>query len=48
MAQRAVESYDYENGSKDELSVWVRKALKNYFYKKTRQAPFIAVSVLDV
>ena len=48
VAQRAVESYDYENGSKDELSVWVRKALKNYFYKKTRQAPFIAVSVLDV
>ena len=33
---------------KDDLSLSVRKALKNYFYKKTKQAPLIIVSVIDV
>ena len=31
----AVENYDYENGTKAELSRFVQKALKNYFYKMT-------------
>jgi ribonuclease J len=48
VAQRAVEAYDYANGNKQELAELVRKALKNYFYKKTKGAPFIVVSVLDV
>ena len=48
VAQRAVESYDYANGNKNELAECVRKALKNYFYKKTKAAPFIVVSILDV
>ena len=48
VVQRAVDNYDYENGTKEELSVFVRKMLKNYFYKKTKQAPLIVVSVLDV
>ncbi len=48
VAQRAVEVYDYENGNKDELSHFVKKALRNYFYKKTKQSPLIVVSVLDV
>ena len=45
---RAVDGYDYENGNKAELIAHVKKALKNYFYKKTKQAPLIVVSVLDV
>ena len=45
---RAVEAYDYEKGDKDELSHFITKALKNYFYKKTKQCPFIDVSVLDI
>ncbi|MBQ8291682.1 MAG: ribonuclease J [Clostridia bacterium] len=48
VAQRAVESYDYANGNKNEFAECVRKALKNYFYKKTKAAPFIVVSILDV
>ena len=48
IVQRAVESYDYENGNKDELANAVKKSLKNYFYKRTKQSPLIIVSVLDV
>lgn len=48
LVERAVENYDYENGNKDELALFVRKTLKNYFYKKTKQAPFIVVTVVDV
>ncbi len=48
LAQRAVQNYDYQNGNKDELCSQVKKALRNYFYKKTRQCPLIIVSVLDV
>ena len=48
IVQRAVESYDYENGNKDELANAVKKSLKNYFYKRTKQSPLIVVSVLDV
>ncbi len=48
IAQRAVESYDYSSGNKEELSLHVRKTLRNYFYKRIKQAPLIIVSVLDV
>lgn len=48
VVQRAVENYDYADGNKAELSNAIRKALKNYFYKKTKQAPLIVVSILDV
>lgn len=48
VVQRAVENYDYENGNKTELANFIRKTLRNYFYKKTKQAPLIVVSVLDV
>ncbi|MBQ8322427.1 MAG: ribonuclease J [Clostridia bacterium] len=48
IAQRAVENYDYENGNKEELSEHIKKTLRNYFYKRTRQCPLIIVSVLDV
>ena len=48
VVQRAVESYNYENGNKAELTLAIKKALKNYFYKTTKQSPLIVVSVLDV
>jgi len=48
VVQRAVETYDYSCGSKDEFAIFVRKSLQNYLYKKTKQSPLIIVSVLDV
>ncbi|MBQ7924597.1 MAG: ribonuclease J [Clostridia bacterium] len=48
LAQRAVQSYNYENGNKEELASFVKKSLKNHFYKKTKQSPLIVVSVLEV
>lgn len=48
IAQKALEVYDWENGNKEELVSFVRKCLKNYFYKKTKQAPLIVVSVVEV
>ena len=48
MVQRAVESYNYENGNKAELTLAIKKALKNYFYKNSKQSPLIVVSVVDV
>jgi len=48
LVQRTAESYDYENSNKTELALAIRKALKNYFYKKTKQAPLIVVSILEV
>ena len=48
VVQRAVDNYDYGAGNKEELCNYIRKQLRNYFYKKTRQAPLIVVSVLDV
>ena len=48
VVQRAVDACNYTGGNKEELCSSVRKALKNYFYKTTKQAPLIIVSVLDV
>ncbi len=48
VVQRAVETYDYSCGSKDEFTIFVRKSLQNYLYKKTKQSPLIIVSVLEV
>jgi len=48
LLHRIIDSYEYENGNKNDFAVYIRKALKNYFYKKTKQAPLIVVSVLDV
>ena len=48
VVKRAVDQYDYENGDKEELSSSVRKSLRNYLYKKTKQSPFIIVTVMDV
>ena len=48
IAQKALQTYDYERSTKEELSAFLRKTLKNYFYKKEKQSPLIVVSVLDV
>ena len=48
IVRKAVEQYDYENGNKEELAAFVKKTLKNYLFKKTRQSPLIVVSVLEV
>ena len=48
VVKRAVDSYDYEDGNKDDFAAFIKKALRNYFYKKTKQAPLIIVSILDV
>ncbi|MBQ8295895.1 MAG: ribonuclease J [Clostridia bacterium] len=48
LVKRAVANFDYANGNKDELALYLRKGLKNYFYRKTKQAPLIVVSVLEV
>ena len=39
VVKRSVEQYDYENGSKEELANAVRKSLRNYLGKKTKQSP---------
>lgn len=46
--KRAIENYDYSKGGKEDLQIAIRKALKNYFYKTTKQAPLIVVSVVEV
>ncbi len=48
VVRRAVDNYDYASGSKEELAAYVRKYLKNDFYKKTKQAPLIVVSIVEV
>jgi mRNA degradation ribonuclease J1/J2 len=48
VVQRAIGGYDYEKGNKDDLQISIRKALKNHFYKKTKQAPLIVVSVIEL
>ena len=48
VVQKAVEQYDYEEGSQEELSLAIRRVLKNYLYRKTKLAPFIIVSILNV
>ena len=47
VVRRAVDGFGYIY-NKEDLSLAIRKALKNYFYKKTKQAPLIVVSVIDV
>ena len=41
-AQALITQYNYEeNGEKADVVVLLKKALKNYFYKKTKQAPLM-------
>ena len=47
VVKRAIDGYraEYE---KAELAACIKKALRNYLYKKTKQSPLIVVSVLEV
>lgn len=45
---RTIAAYSYQSGERDALSDTVRKALKNHFYKRKKQAPLIMVSVLEL
>ncbi len=48
LVRKSLENYDYQYGTKEDLVAFIRKYLKNYFYKKTKQAPLIVVSVVEV
>jgi ribonuclease J len=48
VVQRAIDGYDYVKENKEDLQIAIRKALKNHFYKKTKQAPLIVVSVIEL
>jgi len=48
VVQKAVEGYNYESGNKADLIVAIKRALKNYILKRTKQSPLIVVNVLDV
>ncbi len=48
LVQRAIEAFDYQNASKDELCNYLKRGLKNYFYKRTKQSPLIIVSIIEV
>ena len=48
LIKRAIDAFDYENANKEELCGYLKKGLKNYFYKRTKQSPLIIVSVVEV
>ncbi len=48
VVQRALENFDYASATKEDLTLYIRKYLKNYFYKKTKQAPLMVVSIIEV
>ncbi|MBQ8352458.1 MAG: ribonuclease J [Clostridia bacterium] len=48
VAKKALENYRYTYGGKEELSAHVRKSLRNYLFKRMREAPMVVVNVLEV
>ena len=48
VAKKALENYRYTYGGKEELSAYVRKSLRNYLFKRMREAPMVVVNVLEV
>ncbi len=44
----AVQAYAFEKEPKQELSLYIRKVLKNHFYKTTKQSPLLIVSVVEL
>ncbi len=45
---RAIEGYDLARGDVDELKRVIKKALKNYLLKKTRQSPMVVPVVVEL
>lgn len=48
VANKALNHYRYAYGMKDELAAYVRKSLRNYLFKKMREAPMVVVNVLEL
>jgi mRNA degradation ribonuclease J1/J2 len=48
VVKRTVDTFRKGFVAKEELSNSVKKSLRNYLYKKTKQSPLIVVSVLEV
>ena len=45
---RAVDNYDCILRNRTDFAAAIKKSVKNYFYRKTKKAPLIVVSILDV
>ena len=45
---KAVEQYDYERGNKEDLAQTVKRSLKNYLFKRTKQSPLIVPVIMEV
>lgn len=45
---RAIAGYDSYRGNTDELKKTIKRALKNYLYKKTKQSPMIVPVVVEL
>ena len=48
VVQKTVDGYNYDRGTKEELSACIKRAIGNYLYKKTKQSPLIIISILDI
>jgi ribonuclease J len=48
VAKRAVDNCRYGYGNKDDLAGYVRKSMRNYLFKKMREAPMVVVNVLEI
>ena len=48
LVKRAVDGFNYIDGNKAELIACIKKAMRNYFYKRTKKSPLLMVSILDV
>lgn len=45
---RAIASYDLARGTTDELKRVIKRSLRNYLYKKTKQSPMIVPVVVEI
>ncbi len=48
VVKKSIENYRYEYSTKEELAISVRKSLRNYLFKRMREAPMVVVNVLEV
>lgn len=46
--ERAIQSYDLASGNTDELKRVIKKALRNYLMKKTKQSPMVVPVVVEL
>ena len=45
---RAIDGYDLSRGTVDELKKVIKKALRNYLMKKTKQSPMVVPVVVEL